>query len=62
MNKDFGIGFLYGAVTGIIIGSVLGLLYAPKSGEETREIISSKASELKTKADNLIKKIKHAEE
>jgi len=39
-----------GLVVGSLIGTVIGVLYAPKSGKETREEISRKADELVTKA------------
>ena len=39
---SFAIGFLVGAV----IGGGIALLYAPKSGEETREIIRDKSGDL----------------
>lgn len=38
----FGIGFLAGAVIGLAVG----FLYAPRSGEETRELIKEKASDV----------------
>jgi len=38
-NKILTMGF----VTGAIVGGVLGLLYAPKAGTETREFLKSKA-------------------
>ena len=37
-NKVLGYGF----VTGAIIGGILGLLYAPKSGKDTREFLKTK--------------------
>ena len=40
-NKDFAIGLL----TGAIIGGAIALLYAPRSGKETREMLKSKAME-----------------
>lgn len=39
-----------GFVTGIIIGGVVGLLYAPKSGKETREFLKTKAEYTKEEA------------
>jgi gas vesicle protein len=46
MNKDnvsfLGIGLLIGAV----IGGVIALLYAPKSGKKTRQIIENKATKV----------------
>lgn len=38
--------WLKGLFVGGIIGAVLGILYAPKSGKETREDISKSAEEL----------------
>jgi gas vesicle protein len=46
MNKDNCIGFGIGIVTGAVIGGVVALLFAPKSGKETRQIISDKANEV----------------
>ncbi len=42
--------FLKGMLIGGIIGAVVGILYAPKSGKETREEIGRKAEELVAKA------------
>jgi len=39
-----------GFVTGVIIGGVVGLLYAPKSGKETREFLKTKAEYTKEEA------------
>jgi gas vesicle protein len=57
-NKDmvsgFGTGFLVGTITGI----VLGVLYAPHRGAETRELIKKKAGGAKEKAEEIIEKAK----
>ncbi|MCX5827554.1 MAG: YtxH domain-containing protein [Deltaproteobacteria bacterium] len=42
--------FLKGLVIGGLAGAVIGILYAPKSGKETREEIGKKAEELLAKA------------
>lgn len=42
--------FLKGLFIGGIAGAILGILYAPKSGEETREEIARKTEELLAKA------------
>ena len=39
-----------GVVIGGLIGALIGILYAPKSGKETREDIGKKADELLKKA------------
>jgi gas vesicle protein len=48
MSKDY--DFVAGFVVGGLIGAVIGILYAPKSGKETREEIGQKADELLSKA------------
>ncbi len=42
--------FLKGLFIGGLVGAVIGILYAPKSGKETREEIGKKAEELLAKA------------
>ena len=46
MNKDHAIGFGIGLLTGAVIGGVIALLYAPKTGKETRQLIKDKATEV----------------
>lgn len=46
MNKDKAIGFGIGLLVGAAIGGVIALLYAPKTGKETRKIIKDKATEV----------------
>jgi gas vesicle protein len=43
VNRDHAIGFGVGILTGAVIGGVIALLYAPKTGKETRQIIKDKA-------------------
>ncbi len=45
MNKDNMAGFGIGILAGAAIGGVIALLYAPRSGKETRELLKSKAVE-----------------
>ncbi len=42
--------FIAGLVIGGLIGAAIGILYAPKSGKETREELGRKADELLAKA------------
>jgi gas vesicle protein len=42
--------FIKGLLIGGLIGAVVGILYAPKSGKETREDIARKADELAYRA------------
>ena len=46
MNKDCDIGFCAVLLTGAVIGGVIALLYAPKTGKETRQLIKDKATEV----------------
>ncbi len=48
-RNDFG-AFLAGLLVGGAIGAILGLLYAPQSGEETRALLREKTGEIKEKA------------
>jgi gas vesicle protein len=43
MNNDFAKGLCIGLVSGAVIGGVVALLYAPKTGKETRQLIKDKA-------------------
>ncbi len=50
--------FLIGFIVGGLIGAGLGLLFAPQSGEETREMLKDKFLELKEKAEKVPEVIK----
>jgi gas vesicle protein len=60
MNKDSGAGFFTGLVVGALIGVVVGFLYAPQSGTETRRIVKEKATIMKEKASTVAGKVKDA--
>ena len=45
-SKDFG-AFLIGFIVGCLTGAAVALLFAPQSGEETRELIHEKAIQLR---------------
>ena len=49
-DKNVMLYMLAGVGLGAIIGAAAGLLFAPKSGAETREELADKAKELKDKA------------
>ena len=44
MNKDNACGFGIGLLAGAAIGGVIALLYAPRSGKETRRLIKDKVT------------------
>jgi gas vesicle protein len=64
MNKDNAIGFGIGFLSGAVVGGVLALLFAPKSGEETRQLIKDKTGEvvdtLKEKTSGVIDAVKES--
>jgi gas vesicle protein len=45
MNRDHAIGFGIGILAGAVIGGSIALLYAPKTGKETRQMIKDKATD-----------------
>jgi len=64
MNKDHAIGFGIGFLTGAVIGGVIALLYAPKTGKETRQLIKDKTTQVvdavKGKTSGVIDAVKDA--
>jgi hypothetical protein len=42
-------GFVGGLLLGMVLGAILALLFAPKTGEETRELVTSTVGDLKSK-------------
>ncbi len=51
--KDFGTGLLWGA----LIGAALGVLYAPRKGIETRQILTEKALVIRDKMSEVVEEI-----
>jgi len=47
-------GFISGFALGIVVGAVLALVFTPKRGDETREMVGERATQLKDKATDLI--------
>ena len=45
--------FITGLLAGVAIGGVVALLYAPKSGKETREQLKQKLEDLEKEFENL---------
>jgi len=60
MNKDSGAGFFTGLLVGALIGVVVGFMYAPKSGTETRRIVKEKVATLREGASGAAGKVKDA--
>ena len=51
-------GIVAGLTAGTIIGLAVGLLFAPKKGSETREIIRERAEEIRDKATDAVDRTK----
>jgi gas vesicle protein len=49
-NSDRTVSFLKGALVGAVVGAAAGVLFAPKSGRETREDIKETALAIKDSA------------
>ncbi len=49
--------FIAGFIVGGAIGAIAGILLAPKSGEETRQMLSDSAKDMIKKADETAKQI-----
>ncbi|MBK9176902.1 MAG: YtxH domain-containing protein [Flavobacteriales bacterium] len=55
MGNERNIG-IFGFLAGAAVGAALGVLFAPRSGKETRERIANKAKDAKDDLDELIDK------
>lgn len=54
-NNGVGKGLLLGFLAGSVVGAIIALLYAPKSGRELRADIKQKTSELKDQAEDYLR-------
>ena len=50
MDGDSSTGFFSGLILGALIGGDVALLYAPRSGTETRQLVKEKTLDIKEKA------------
>lgn len=55
-------GFLGGFLLGVLVGAVIALVFAPKRGEETREMVADAAGDIKEKASDLVHQVRGDEE
>jgi gas vesicle protein len=55
-------GFFSGVLFGAAVGFLLGVLFAPAKGDETRKVIADKskevAEEVRTRTDEIVEKVK----
>jgi gas vesicle protein len=47
--------WIAGMVSAALVGAALGVLFAPKSGRETRELLRAKVNDARTKMNNKAK-------
>ena len=62
MSKKNTGAFMMGTVLGGLVGAGIALLYAPQSGENTRQVIKEKSIELKDKAIETGDELRHKAE
>jgi hypothetical protein len=53
MDRSSDNGLLTGLLVGTAIGIGLGLLYAPRTGAETREMLRERADEMRERAESM---------
>lgn len=58
-DKNALIYMLAGIGLGAVVGAAAGLLFAPKAGKETRDELSDKLKELKSKTEEWVEEQKH---
>ena len=46
--------FVTGLIAGAAVGAAAGLLFAPKPGKETRQVVSARAGDLRQKAGSYV--------
>lgn len=52
-DKDTGTGFAIGFIVGAAVGLAIGFLYAPRPGEETRELLKEKTAKVAEKVKDV---------
>ena len=57
-DSDRGSGFAIGLVVGAVLGLAIGFLFAPRPGEETRQLLKEKAGEARERAAKVARKVR----
>ena len=57
-NRGSGMEFVFGVFVGALIGASVAIVFAPQSGEATREIIRKKSKEMQDKAMEMLDELK----
>ena len=53
-----GTNFAIGLIAGALVGAVAGVLTAPKTGIESRQIVGSRAGQVKVQASDLVSSLR----
>lgn len=53
-KDDSNAKFVVGAALGALVGAVAGVLFAPRSGKETRKLVKEKAKEYKKEGSDFV--------
>jgi gas vesicle protein len=57
-DRDGGSGFGIGLIVGAVLGLAIGLLFAPRPGEETRQLLKEKAGAARERVAEAARKVK----
>lgn len=61
-EKEGGSSFFIGFLVGVLAGTAIGILYAPKPGKETRAMLKEKTTEFKDKATDMFSRVNKKDE
>ena len=59
MSRQQGGSFMMGLLAGAIAGGIIALLYAPKSGKETRALLGAKIAGVRQTLGDTVTKARH---
>jgi gas vesicle protein len=57
-DRDGGSGFAIGLIVGAVLGLAVGFLFAPRPGEETRQLLKEKAGAARERAAEAARKVR----
>jgi len=57
-DRNGGSGFAVGLIVGAVLGLAIGLLFAPRPGEETRQVLKEKAETARGRATKVARKVR----
>jgi len=57
-DRNGGSGFAVGLLVGAVLGLAIGFLFAPRPGEETRQLLKDKAELARERAGEAVKKVR----